>query len=98
MKRREFIGLIGGAASIATLRRSAAAQSGRTPVVGVVRPNRNDSSELFREPFRSYMRALGWDDARNVTFQFRFADGQFDRLPLLMSELISLDTDVLVIF
>ena len=63
---------------------------GGTSVVGVVRNGRNDNTEVFYEPVRSYMRALGWDDARNIKFEFQFADDPFDRLPALIDDLIAL--------
>ena len=68
MKRREFITLLGSAAAWPL---AARAQQGRVPVVGVLRPNRRDVLETFAEPFRRYMKAIGWEEGRNVRFLFR---------------------------
>jgi hypothetical protein len=57
VKRREFITLLGGAAAWPF---AARAQQGRLPVVGVLRPSAKDA-EPFVEPFRRYMKAIGWD-------------------------------------
>jgi hypothetical protein len=37
------------------------------PVVGVLRPNRKDVLETFAEPFRRYMKAIGWEEGRSVS-------------------------------
>jgi hypothetical protein len=68
MKRREFITLLGGAAAAWPL--AARAQQSRLPVVGVLRPNRRDVLETFAEPFRRYMKAIGWEEGRNVRFLY----------------------------
>jgi hypothetical protein len=60
MKRRTFITLLGGAAAAWPL--AARAQQGRIPVIGVLRPNRQHVVETFAEPFRRYMKAIGWEE------------------------------------
>jgi hypothetical protein len=62
MRRRDFITLLSGAA--ATWPLAARAQQGSLPVVGVLRPNRKDVLETFAEPFRRYMKAIGWKEGR----------------------------------
>jgi hypothetical protein len=42
--------------------RGAGAQQGRLPVIGVLRPNPKDVNEIFAEPFRRYMKAIGWEE------------------------------------
>jgi hypothetical protein len=64
MKRREFIALLGGAAVAWPL--TVRAQQPHVPVVGVLRPNRQDVLETFAEPFRRYMKAIGWEEGRNI--------------------------------
>jgi putative tryptophan/tyrosine transport system substrate-binding protein len=71
MRRREFITLPGGVAAAWPLAaRALVAQQGRLPLVGVLRPGRKDVLETFAEPFRRYMKAIGWEERRNIRFLF----------------------------
>ena len=92
--RREFITLLGGAAAWPL---AARAQQGRLPVVGVLRPVPKDVDQ-FAEPFRRYMRAIGWEDGRNVRFLFVWAEGRNERAPALAEQLIAQNVDVIVAF
>jgi putative tryptophan/tyrosine transport system substrate-binding protein len=95
VRRREFITLLGGAAAAWPL--TARAQQSRLPVVGVLRPNRRDVLETFAEPFRRYMKAIGWEDGRNVRFLFVWTDGLSERAPALAGELVK-NVDLIVTF
>jgi ABC-type uncharacterized transport system substrate-binding protein len=95
MKRREFITLIGGAVVGWPL--AARAQRGVMPVVGVLRPNPKDTDQ-FPEPFRRYMRAIGWEDGRNVRFLFVWAEGRNERAPTLAEELVAQNVDLIITF
>ena len=94
MRRREFITLLGGATAWPL---AARAQQGRLPVVGVLRPIPKDVDQ-FAEPFRRYMRAIGWEDGRNVRFLFVWAEGRNERAPALAEQLIAQNVDVIVAF
>ena len=96
MRRREFITLLGGAAAAWPL--AAGAQQGRLPVVGVLRPNRKDVLEAFAEPFRSDMKAIGWEDGRNVRFLFVWMEARGERAPFLADELVAQNVDLIVTF
>src|SRR5262249_57117494 len=52
--------------------------------------------EAFRESFSQGMQAHGWVQGENVTLEWRFADGDMERLPTLVAELVRLPVDVLV--
>src|SRR5262245_47789462 len=93
-KRREFILALGGAAAWPL---AARAQQGRLPVVGVLRPNPKDTDQ-FAQPFRRYMRAIGWEDGRNVRFLFVWAEGRNERAPALAEELVAQNVDLIVTF
>jgi ABC-type uncharacterized transport system substrate-binding protein len=95
MRRREFITLLGGAAAAWPL--AANAQHGGFPIVGVLRVNAKDN-ELFAEPFRRYMQAVGWAEGRNVQYNFVWADMRLERIPALASELVTRNVDVIVTF
>jgi putative tryptophan/tyrosine transport system substrate-binding protein len=75
--RRQFITLLGGATVAWPL--TARAQQGRLPLVGVLRPNPKDITETFAQPFRRYMKAIGWEEGRNIRFLFVWAQGRSDR-------------------
>jgi putative tryptophan/tyrosine transport system substrate-binding protein len=92
--RREFITLVGGAAAWPL---AARAQQDRVPLVGVLRPNSKEA-EIFAEPFRRYMKAIGWEEGRNVRFLFVWANGRIERMPELASELVGQNADVIVPF
>jgi ABC-type uncharacterized transport system substrate-binding protein len=96
MRRREFIALLGGAVAAWPL--GARAQQGRLPVVGVLRPNRKDVLETFAEPFRRYMKAIGWEEGRNVRFLFVWTEGLSERAPALAGELVAQNVDLIVTF
>jgi putative tryptophan/tyrosine transport system substrate-binding protein len=96
MQRREFISLFGGA--VVSWPLAARAQQAPVPVVGVLRPNPKDVLEVFAEPFRRYMRAIGWEEGRNIRFQFVWAEGRSERAPALASELVKHNVDLIVAF
>ena len=50
-----------------------------------------------REAFRQGLRDLGYVEGRNITLEYRFAEGQADRLPALVAEMVRLPVDVLVV-
>jgi putative tryptophan/tyrosine transport system substrate-binding protein len=95
MKRREFIVLLGGAAAWPL---AARAQQGGVPVVGVLRPNRKDVLETFAEPFRRYMKAIGWEEGRNIRYLFLWLEARAERAALLARELVAQNVDLIVTF
>lgn len=48
------------------------------------------------EAFRQALRELGWDEGRNLLIEYRYAEGQADRLPALAEELVKLKVDIIV--
>jgi putative ABC transport system substrate-binding protein len=96
VKRRDFIAGLGGTAAAWPL--AVRAQQGRMPLVGVLRPNPKDITETFAEPFRRYMKAIGWEEGRNIRFLFVWAEGRSDRAPALAGELIAQNVDLIIPF
>jgi ABC-type uncharacterized transport system substrate-binding protein len=96
MRRREFITLLGGAATW-PLTVSAQQQAPR-PVFGILLVFSQEAGRTFTEPLRTYMRALGYVEGHNIAFDVRHADGKPDRLPALAAELVAQRPAVIATF
>jgi putative ABC transport system substrate-binding protein len=98
MKRREFVGLVGGAAIAAVWPREAGAQqpSGKTFRIGFLGLPAADSLPERTNAFRAGLRDHGYQEGRNLIVEYRWANNQYDRLPALLAELIDLKVDVIV--
>ena len=93
IRRREFIGLLGGAAAVRPL--AALAQQPKMPTVGALVIGNINPEQFWRE-FRQGLRDLGYVEGQNIRFEFRSAEGHLDRLPELAAELVRLKIDIIV--
>ena len=97
MQRRDFIALISGV--IAWPLAVHAQQLGqRMRRIGVLQGLTASDPEWQRRlaAFKQGLEELGWSEGRNVTFEYRYADGKPDRLPALAAELAQANVDVIV--
>lgn len=93
MKRREFVTLIGAAAAVWPL--SVRAQQ-PMPVVGYLGSASPKAWETRLKAFLQGLSEAGFDDGRNVTVEYRWAEGNLGRLPQLANELVGRNVAVLV--
>jgi len=95
MRRRDFITLLSGAASSQSLSLLARAQSG-TPTIGFLGATSPESYAVFVAGFRLGLKEVGFVDTQNVAIVYRWAEGQYDRLPELAADLVSRRVSVIV--
>jgi putative tryptophan/tyrosine transport system substrate-binding protein len=94
MKRREFITLLGSAATWPLAAR--AQQAGKLPIIGILGLASAAAAAPYVNAVRVGLRDLGYVEGQNLIVEYRFGDGNYDRLPNLAA--VHLNVDVLVTF
>ena len=92
MKRREFIGLIGGAAAWPSMARAQQTK----PIVALLSPLSAQAAAPNVEALRQGLLDLGYEEGRNFTFALRFFDGNFALAATMAAEIVAMKVDVIV--
>jgi putative ABC transport system substrate-binding protein len=94
MRRRDFITLVGGAAAAWPV--TAPAQQPALPVVSFIRDGSADASTKYVAAFRKGLSETGYVEGQNVSVEYHWVKGEYDRLPSLMDDLIRRQVAVIV--
>jgi putative ABC transport system substrate-binding protein len=94
MRRREFIAVVGSAAAWPVV---AHAQRPAVPVVGWLGSESRETEDFRVIPFRQGLRESGYIEGQNVVIEYRWADGQYDRLPALAADLVRRQVNVIAL-
>src|SRR5450432_3649294 len=86
MDRRTFIGNVAGGLLAAPL--AARAQKPAMPVIGFLHPGSSEPNGEYLQAFRKGLGESGFAEGQNVLIEFRWAEGQYDRLPALAADLV----------
>ena len=75
---------------------ASAQQAGKIFRIGRLDVSTASGSAVLWDAFRKELSSLGWTEGKNVTFEYRFAEQRFERLPELAAELVRLKVDLIV--
>jgi putative tryptophan/tyrosine transport system substrate-binding protein len=95
MRRRDFIGLLGGAVASRPLPTFAQTSSKRPLIAAQVGGSKTGADRYF-SGFSQGMRELGYVEGHDYGFEVRYAEGNASRIPLLIEELVGLKPDIIV--
>ena len=96
MDRQAFITIVGGSIVAGPLVAEAQQQTRNVPRIGVLVGGSGSSDAARIEAFRQGLRELGYVEGKNIVLEFRYADGNPDRLSELAATLVRLKVDVIV--
>src|SRR5262249_48102555 len=97
MKRREFIALLGGGGLLLAAKvKRARGQQPAMPVVGFLNSRGPSEDAYVLAAFRQGLKETGYVEGQNIVVEYRFAQNQYDRLPVLAADLVRRQVAVIV--
>jgi putative tryptophan/tyrosine transport system substrate-binding protein len=94
MRRRHFIGLVGGAVAAGSV--SALAQKVPRPTIGFLSGRSSEEASEALAAFRKGLKVAGFSEDRNVAIEYRWAQGRYEQLPALAADLVHRSVSVIV--
>jgi putative ABC transport system substrate-binding protein len=94
IRRREFITLVGGAATWPLVAR--AQQPGKLPTIGFLGQSTRSAASDWVAAYVQRLRELGWIEGRNITIEYRWAEGREERFAEIAAEFARLNVDVII--
>src|ERR1700760_3163081 len=94
MRRRQFIGVVAGAMSWA--HGASAQQVSGVRRIGVLTPFSPADTLLWNKALLRGLRDIGWVEGKNLTIEYRYADGKKDRLPGLAADLVRQKAEIII--
>jgi putative ABC transport system substrate-binding protein len=97
MKRREFIGLIGGAAAVRPYAARAQERTRRIGLLLAAYTPTDRPGQVRIATFHNALRALGWSEGRNIAFEYHWGEGKLDRIKILAAQTVQSAPDIIVV-
>ena len=95
--RRKLLIAFGASALAAPLGSFAQQPPTKIPRIGLLSPYSPAATALWHEAFRQGLRDLGWVEGKNISIEYRYAEGRNDRLPDLAADLVRLKVDIIFV-
>ena len=95
VKRRDFITLLGGAATAWPLA-ARAQQSGKLRTIGFLGPNTHSAASEWVAALVQRLRELGWMEGRTITIEYRWVEGREERFAEIAAEFVRLKVELIV--
>jgi putative ABC transport system substrate-binding protein len=96
MRRREVLALLGAAATSGSSAAMGQGSGGAVRRIGFLSPQSVSSAAPLLAALQQGLSDLGWNEGANLAVESRYADGRFDRLPVLATELVGQNVEVIV--
>ncbi len=93
---KKILGFALAAATLASIYVADAQQPAKVPRIGLLSPFSPSDTALWHQAFRQGLRDLGWVEGKNISIEYRYANGRDDRLPDLIADLVRLKVDIIV--